>query len=183
MLYNIPFYCISYFIHHSSSNGHLGCFYLLAIVNIAALNTGKQISIELLLSIFGRYILRSGIAESYSNSMGFPSGSAVKNLPGIQELQFRSLGREDPLEESMATHYNILAWRIPWTEEPGGLHPIGSQRVRHNWSKLSMHAGMVILYLISWNTCIPVADSCWCMAKPIQYCKVISLQLKQINLY
>ena len=45
----------------------------------------------------------------------------VKNLPAMQELQFRCLGQEDPLEEGMATHSSVLAWRIPWTEEPGGL--------------------------------------------------------------
>ena len=49
-----------------------------------------------------------------------------------QEMGVRSLGPEDPLEEEMATHSNILAWRIPWTEEPGGLQSIGSQRVRHD---------------------------------------------------
>ena len=48
-----------------------------------------------------------------------------------------SLGQEDPLEEGMATHSSILAWRIPWTEEPGRLQPIGLQRVRHNWSDLA----------------------------------------------
>ena len=66
---------------------------------------------------------------------GFPGGSAVKNLPAMQESQekwVRSLGPEDPLEESMATHFSILAWRIPWTEEPGGLRSIGSHRVGHN---------------------------------------------------
>ena len=47
----------------------------------------------------------------------------VKNLPGAQETWVRSLGQEDPLEKEMATHSNILAWRIPWTEEPGGLYP------------------------------------------------------------
>ena len=56
----------------------------------------------------------------------------VKNLPAVQETQVRSLGREDPLEEGMATHSSILAWRIPWTEEPGGLQSTGSQRVRHH---------------------------------------------------
>ena len=56
----------------------------------------------------------------------------VKNLPAVQETQVQSLGREDPLEEGMATHSSILAWRIPWTEEPGRLQCIGSQRVRHN---------------------------------------------------
>ena len=63
--------------------------------------------------------------------MGFPSDSAVKNPSAMHETQVRSLGWEDPLEEGMATHSSILAWRVPWTEEPGGLQSIGSQRVRH----------------------------------------------------
>ena len=53
----------------------------------------------------------------------------VKNRPEMQETQVRSLGWEDPLEEGMATHSSILAWRIPWTEEPGGLQSMGSQRL------------------------------------------------------
>ena len=53
--------------------------------------------------------------------VGFPGGSAVKNLPAMQEMQVRSLGWEDVQEEGMATHSSILAWRIPWTEESGGL--------------------------------------------------------------
>ena len=56
----------------------------------------------------------------------------VKNLPPTQETQNHFLGREDPLEKGMATHSSILAWRIPWTEEPGGLHSIGLQRVRND---------------------------------------------------
>ena len=56
----------------------------------------------------------------------------VKNLPAMQETRVRSLGWEDPLEKEMATHSSILAWRIPWAEEPGGLQSMGSQRVRHN---------------------------------------------------
>ena len=58
--------------------------------------------------------------------LGFPCGSAVKNPLAIQETRVRSLGREDPLEEGIATHSSILAWRIPWTEEPGSLQSIGS---------------------------------------------------------
>ena len=61
---------------------------------------------------------------------GIPGGSVVKKLPVMQETQVQSLGREDPLEEGVATHSSILAWSIPMTEEPGGLEPIGSQRVR-----------------------------------------------------
>ena len=60
--------------------------------------------------------------------MGFPGSSVVKNLFAMQETQIRSLGGEDPLEEEMATHSSILAWRIPWTEEPGGLQSLGSQK-------------------------------------------------------
>ena len=53
----------------------------------------------------------------------------VKNLPALQESRVQSLGREDPLEKGMATHSSILAWRIPWTEEPCRLQSMGSQRV------------------------------------------------------
>ena len=56
----------------------------------------------------------------------------VKNLPTRQETQVQSLNWEDPLEKGMATYSSILAWRIPWTEEPLGLQSMGSQRVRHN---------------------------------------------------
>ena len=64
----------------------------------------------------------------------FPSGSVVKNpfaVPEMQETWVRSLDQEDPLEKEMATHSSILAWRIPWTEELGGLESIALQRVRH----------------------------------------------------
>ena len=63
-------------------------------------------------------------AGAYEQGWDFPSGSAVKNLPAMQEPQetrVQSLGEEDPLEEGMATDSSIPAWRIPWTEEPGGL--------------------------------------------------------------
>ena len=67
-------------------------------------------------------------------SKGFPSGSAIKNPPamqGPQESWFPSLGWEDPLEEGMATHSSVICWRIPWTEEPGGLQSSQLQ-VRHD---------------------------------------------------
>ena len=68
---------------------------------------------------------------------GFPGdsdGLKKKNLPAMRETQVRFLGQKDPLEKGMATHSSILAWRIPWIEEPGGLQSIGSQRVWHNWA-------------------------------------------------
>ena len=56
----------------------------------------------------------------------------VKNLPAMWETLVQILGQEDPQEEGLATHYNILAWRIPWTKEPGGLQSMGLQKVGHN---------------------------------------------------
>ena len=56
----------------------------------------------------------------------------VKRLSAMQETRVRFLGREDPLEKEMATHSSTIAWKIPWTEEPGRLQSMGSQRVRHN---------------------------------------------------
>ena len=63
---------------------------------------------------------------------GFPDGSVVKNLPAIRETNIQSLGQEDPLEKEMTIHSSILAWEIPWTEQPGGLQSMGSQTVGHN---------------------------------------------------
>ena len=56
----------------------------------------------------------------------------VKHLPTMEETQVQSLGQEDPLEKEMATHSSTLAWKIPWTEEPGRLQSVGSQRVGHD---------------------------------------------------
>ena len=66
--------------------------------------------------------------------MASPVAQMVKNLPEMQETQVQSLGGEDPLENEVATHSSILDWRIPWTEEPGGLQPMRFQRVRHDCS-------------------------------------------------
>ena len=65
-------------------------------------------------------------------SLGFPGGSATKNLPAVQETRVRFLRWEDPLEEEMATHSSILAWELPKTEEPGGLQSMGSQKLGHD---------------------------------------------------
>ena len=69
---------------------------------------------------------------SYSPLWASLVAQSVKNLPAVQETRVQSLGWEDPLEKEMATHSNILAWKISWTEEPGGLQSMGSQRVRHD---------------------------------------------------
>ena len=64
---------------------------------------------------------------------GVSVAQRVKHLPAMQETRVWSLGWEDPLEKEMATHSNVLAWRIPWTKEPGGLQSMGLQRVQHDW--------------------------------------------------
>ena len=67
----------------------------------------------------------------------------VKHLPTVWETWVQSLGQEDPLEKEMATHYSTLAWKTPWTEEPGRLQSTGSQRVRHNWAT-SLHFILIL---------------------------------------
>ena len=59
---------------------------------------------------------------------GLPGDLAVKNMPAKQQMKFQSLGQKDPPEKEMATHSNILAWEIPWTEDPGRLQPLGSRK-------------------------------------------------------
>ena len=79
-------------------------------------------------------VTRSGTCLSMHAQVlryGFPGGSVVKN-PAANEAWTQSLGLQKPLEEEMATHSSNLAWRIPWTEEPGGLQSMGSQRVGHD---------------------------------------------------
>ena len=89
-----------------------------------------------------------------------PEVQWLKNLPSIQEMQEMwvwSLGQEDPLEECMATHSisSILAWKIPWIEEPGGRQSMGLQRVGHDWSWLSTHAHFIASTIkslfLGWN--------------------------------
>ena len=80
--------------------------------------------------------------------MSSPGGSAVENLTTMQETGVRSLGGEDPLGKEMATHSSILAWRIPWTEEPGGLQPMGLQESdRTEWLN---HSNMI--EIVRWFT-------------------------------
>ena len=75
---------------------------------------------------------REGIGYPLQYSWASPVAQLVKNLPAMRETWVQSLGRKDALEKEMAIHSSILAWEIPWTEEPGGLQSMGSQRVGHD---------------------------------------------------
>ena len=83
-------------------------------------------------------VLFSKLCKFFQNSQSYEVlwaslvAQTVKNLPIMQETQVQPLGREDLLEKRMATHSSIRSWRIPWTEEPGGIQSMGSQRVRHD---------------------------------------------------
>ena len=89
----------------------------------------------------------------------------VKNLPAMQEIWVHPLGWEDPLEKEMASHSSTLAWKIPWTEEPGRLQSKGSQRVRHDWT-ISLYTQIQIpfffplLSLFEWY-CNCYSAVCW----------------------
>ena len=72
------------------------------------------------------------------------SGKKKKNPSAVPEMQVRSLGQEDPLEEEMATHSSFLAWDIPWREEPGGLQSLESQRVRYNCATKQQHVCILV---------------------------------------
>ena len=96
-------------------------------------------------------------------------------------MQVQSLGWKDPLEESMASHFSVLVWRIPWTEEPGSLHSIGLQRVRYNWNDLActhlrtMASGfeeMLIIQFIEWipRLCCSTWEERWPLHHPLLSC-------------
>ena len=118
-------------------------------------------------------------AESFhlltSNSQGFqflhilPNiwaslvAQVVKNLAAMQETRVPSLGQEDPLEKERATHSSILAWRIPRTEEPGGLQSMGSQRVRHGWAANTHTSLTFVIFLKNKKTMDILVGGKWCL--------------------
>ena len=88
----------------------------------------------------------------------------VKNLPTMQETQVRSLDQADPLKKGKATHSTILTWRIPWTEEPGGLQSMWLQRVRHNWATHT-HTLSKVYGIMFWLSC----NMAWSLQSIISY--------------
>ena len=85
----------------------------------------------------------------YIYIQGFPSGSAVKNPPVMQKMRVWFLAWEDPLEKETATHSSILAWKIPWTEEPDGLQSRGHRKVGHNFTIEQQFCGKVLI--LAWH--------------------------------
>ena len=131
------------FLIHSSADGHLGCFHVLAIIHSAVMNIGVHVSLSDLVSsvcmprsgIAGDTGLIPGTGRSPGEGIGYPlqyswaslETQLIENPPAMWESWVRSLDWEDSLEESMATHASILVWRTPWTEDPGVLQSVGLQ--------------------------------------------------------
>ena len=90
------------------------------------------------------------MSMSEAFSVNFLVAQTVKRLPAVWETQVRSLGREDPLEKEMSIHSSTLAWKIPWTEEPGRLQSMGSQKVGHHWATLLSYFNKTLLHKRSW---------------------------------
>ena len=107
------------------------------------------------------------VAIYSGDGWGFSGCTVVKNLPAVQETWVWSLGWEDLLEKEMAIHSSILAWRIPWTEEPGGLQSMGSQRARHDWARV--HAPTHILQGLG-------KRMHWWVAEPSSFSTIVSKQ-------
>ena len=85
-------------------------------------------------AVYGVTQSRTRLKRLSSSSSSYPLAQTVKYPPAMQKTPVWSLGKEDPPEKGMATHCSVLAWSIPWTEEPGGLQSMGWQRIRHDWA-------------------------------------------------
>ena len=114
--------CVHNFFIDVSVVGRLGCFYILVVVNNAAMNIEVHIYFQISVFIFSGYILRNRISGSYDSFI----------FSFWRKSWVQSLGWEDPLEKGMATHSSILAWRIPWTEKPWGaiVHSVAKSRIQ-----------------------------------------------------
>ena len=96
---------------------------------LSAIGVVSSAYLKLLIFLPANLILTCDSSTLEFHMVGFPGGSAVKNLPVIQETQVQSLGQEDPLEKKMTTHSSILAWKIPWAEEQAIVHGVTKESV------------------------------------------------------
>ena len=157
-------------VHSSYYPGHCLALILYSAALKNPLQGAKPKNIQLLKNkktrfISHAYFLSVYCAHLYSSpifTLGFPGGSVVKkkkkkihlSMQEMQETWVQSLGQEDPLGEEMATHSSVLAWKIPWTEEPGGLQFMGSQRVGQDWVTEHIGTSSCCVYPHKWPMCL-----------------------------
>ena len=117
--------------HHNSKTSVLwhSAFFMVQLSN-SYMTTGKTIGLTIWTFLSKWRSLLFNMLPRFGASL---VAQMVKHMPAMWETQVRSLGQEDPLEKEMATYSSTLAWKIPWTEEPGRLQSVWLQRVRHNW--------------------------------------------------
>ena len=104
-------------------------------------------------------ITKLWLMHQMSLRIGLPWWPSAKNLPAMQVMQVRSLGQEDPLEEELVTHSSILPWKIPCTEESGGLQSMGSQRVRYDWIQTYTY---IFKNKLPQGVCVLPSYCCYC---------------------
>ena len=161
------------------------CFYLLWI--ISAERYWKKCNSHFLLRRRLQWCAELSIICVSSHDWASPGVSAVKNLPAMQEVQETwvwYLCWEDPLEEGLATHSSILAWRIPFTQEPSGLQSIGSQRVGHRWSNWAhTNAPVMIILGFIWEEVSYSCRKTWTVRRPLFIAwKTLSMQKWEVKL-
>ena len=144
-------------------SGHIShCLNVPLSETASLINLSKVESLPQHLHPFPVSFYRSSLISTW-NTFSFLAAQMVKTLPATQETQVQSLGWEGPLEKGMDTHSNILAWRIPWAEKPGGLQSIVSQGVRYNWETnifiLFIH--FLFIYLLSVLSHSIMPNSLW----------------------
>ena len=142
------------FFIHLSVNGHLGCFYVVAIVNSAVMKNEIHVSLSILVSSGRRQwhltpVLLPGKSHGWRSLVGCsPCGHWGSDTTERLHFTFSlSLFHFPALEKEMAIHSSVLAWRIPGTGEPGGLPSMGSHRVGHDWSDLAAAHTYICMYI------------------------------------
>ena len=161
------------------------CFYLLWI--ISAKRYWKKCNSHFPLRGRLQWCAELSVICVSSHDWASPGGSAVKNLPAMQEVQETWVWyprQEDPLEEGLATHPSILAWRIPRTQEPSGLQSMGSQRVGHRWSDWAhTNAPVMIILGLIWEDFSYSCRKTWTVRKPLSIAwKTLSMQKWEVKL-
>ena len=134
-----------------SKNTHIQSFCLLYICFM--IFVGLCFSWSLYFQSFYWNIVDQHYCVSFrcSTRGGFPIAQTVKYLPAMQETRVRSLDWEVPLAKGIVIYASILAWRIPWTEKPGGLQSVGSHRVRHDWgANAHTHSDVTFVHIVKW---------------------------------